>query len=66
MKKALSLCLLAAALFSCQLRSSESFAVSDTGRAIGLVYDECIDLMAVVWRLAGAFLEINAEGLFLE
>ena len=37
-----------------------------TGSAIELVYDECIDLMAVVWRLAGAFLEINAEGLFLE
>ena len=40
--------------------------MSDTGSAIELVYDECIDLMAVVWRLAGAFLEINAEGLFLE
>ena len=66
MKKIFSLCLMAVALFSCQFRSPESFAVSDSEGAIELVYDECIDLMAVVWRLAGAFLEINAEGLFLE
>ncbi|MGN1221284.1 MAG: DUF4932 domain-containing protein [Candidatus Cryptobacteroides sp.] len=54
MKKILSLCLIAATLFSCQSGTSGSFASSESGNAIELVYDECIDLMAVVWRLAGA------------
>ena len=54
MKKLFSICLVVAALCSCQFRSPESFAVSDSESAIELVYDECIDLMAVVWRLTGA------------
>ena len=54
MKKVLSLYLMAAALLSCQSGTSGSPASSKSESAIELVYDECIDLMAVVWRLAGA------------